>query len=239
MDTNDEAALAAATDAAQAADRPTVHAADGLDRRTFLKRAAGTLALLVVHTAFRFDAIAQEQARQGYLFLTREEGELLEALAGRIWPGDPTDPGAIEAGAVTYVDRALAGPYSIYQQAYRRVLHDLLQKARLRYGVGVRELTDDQLDALLGELEDQAEADDVLGDLPGREIELGLGPDSSFAMIRTHVLEGVFSDPIHGGNRDFAGWRAVNYPGAHYVYSAEEQQVFEPLTKPFQSVADL
>jgi hypothetical protein len=103
----------------------------------------------------------------------------------------------------------------------------------------VRDLDDDQLDALLGELEDQGEDDDVLGEMPGRQIELGLGPDSSFEMIRTHVLEGVFSDPIHGGNRDFAGWRAVNYPGAHYVYSAEEQQVFEPLAKPYQSVADL
>ena len=75
--------------------------------------------------------------------------------------------------------------------------------------------------------------------MPGRELELGLGPDSSFAMIRTHVLEGVRSDPIHGGNRDFAGWRAVDYPGAHDVDSAEEQQVFEQLSKPFQSVADL
>jgi hypothetical protein len=213
--------------------------ADGLDRRGFLKAAAGTLALLVVQTAFRFDAVAQEQARLGFQFFTREEGELLEALAGRIWPGDPDDPGAIEAGAVTYIDRALAGPYATYQQAYRRVLYDMLQNARQRYGLSVRELDDDQLDALLGELEEQGEDDDVLGELPGRELELGLGPDSSFEMIRTHVMEGVLSDPIHGGNRDFAGWRAVNYPGAHYVYSAEEQQVFEPLTKPYQSVADL
>ncbi len=50
-------------------------------------------------------------------------------------------------------------------------------------------------------------------------------------------MEGLFADPIHGGNRDFAGWRAVGYPGAYYVYTEEEQQTFEPLDRPFQSIA--
>jgi gluconate 2-dehydrogenase gamma chain len=210
-----------------------------LTRRTFLKRSAGALALLAVHTAFRFDAEAQEQARQGFVFFTREEGELVEALSGRIWPGTPSDPGAIEAGAVYYIDRALDGPYAGYQRAYRVLLHELRDGIRQRHGVGVRELDDAQLDQILGELEAQPAEEDALQRVPGRQLELGLGPSSSFEMLRSHVMEGVFSDPVHGGNRDFAGWRAVNYPGAHYVYSAEEQQVFEPLTKPYQSVADL
>lgn len=214
--------------------------AHDLTRRTFLKRAAGTVALLAVHTAFRFDAVAQERLREGYGFFTREEGYLMEALASRIWPGDADDPGALEAGAVYYVDRALAGPYAAYQQAYRVVLHDLTRTIRQRHGLGVRELDEGQLDLLLGELEERGEnGDDLLDGLPGRHLELGLGPASAFEMIRKHVMEGVFCDPIYGGNRDFAGWRVVNYPGAHYVYSAEEQQVFEPLTKPYQSVADL
>lgn len=211
----------------------------GLDRRTFLKWSAGTMALLAVQTAFQLDAVAQDEGFGGYQFFTREEGDLMEALAGRIWPGDVDDPGAIQAGAATYVDRALAGPYAAYQHAYRVILRDLLDTAGQRYGVGVPELDDAQLDLLLGELEGRSGDEDLLSRMPGRQLQLGLGPSSSFEMIRTHVLEGVFCDPIYGGNRDFAGWRAVNYPGAHYVYSAAEQQVFEPLIKPFQSVADL
>lgn len=214
-------------------------AASDLTRRTFLKRAAGTLALLAVHTAFHHDALAQERAREGYQFFTREEADLLEALAGRIWPGDARDPGAIEAGAVYYVDRALVGAYAAYQQAYRVVLHDIRERAHHRFRESIRDLDAGQLDMVLAELETLDQSDDPVTFLPGRTLELGLGPASSFDMIRTHVLEGVFSDPIHGGNRDFAGWRAVNYPGAHYVYDAEEQQSFEPLAKPFQSVADL
>jgi hypothetical protein len=210
-----------------------------LNRRSFLKRAAGAMAALAVTRAFHLDAMAQERLREGYSFFTRPEGELLEALASRIWPGDADDPGAVEAGAVHYIDRALSGPYAAYQQAYREMLHELTRTIRQRFGGGVRELDDGQLDLLLGELEERGETENDLDGLPGRQLQLGLGPASTFDMIRTHVMEGVFSDPVHGGNRDFAGWRAVNYPGAHYVYSAEEQQVFEPLTKPYQSVADL
>jgi gluconate 2-dehydrogenase gamma chain len=218
-------------------DRP--EGAGGVDRRTFLKWSAGAVAMLAVQGAFRLDAVAQEEGFGGYQFFSRDEGALMEAFAGRIWPGSLDDPGAVEAGAVHYVDRALAGPYGAYQHAYRVILRDQLGIIRQRYGVGVQDLDDEQVDALLGELEGRTGDQDLLSQMPGRDLELGLGPSSSFEMIRTHVLEGVFCDPIHGGNRDFAGWRAVNYPGAHYVYSAEEQQVFEPLTKPFQSVADL
>jgi gluconate 2-dehydrogenase gamma chain len=211
----------------------------GIDRRTFLKRSAGALAVLAVHGALRLDAHAQEEARLGYLFFTREEGALVEALSGRIWPGSASDPGAIEAGAVNYIDRALAGPYAEYQRAYRTLLHEVNAEIRRRHGGGARDLDDAQLDQLLGELEAGSLGADALAAAGSRRLELGLGPSSAFEMLRTHVLEGVFSDPVHGGNRDFAGWRAVGYPGAHYIYSAEEQQVFEPLTKPYQSVADL
>jgi len=211
----------------------------GVDRRTFLKRTAGALAVLAVQGAFRLDAHAQEEVRLGYLFFTREEGALVEALSGRIWPGSASDPGAIEAGAVRYVDRALAGPYAGYQRAYRTLLHELNREIRSRHGANAPDLDDAQLDQLLGELEAGSLGADALETSGSRQIELGLGPSSAFDMLRTHVLEGVFSDPVHGGNHDFAGWRAVGYPGAHYIYSAEEQQVFEPLTKPYQSVADL
>lgn len=99
------------------------------------------------------------------------------------------------------------------------------------------ELGSGQQDAILAALEAQDESVDLVAQLNGPEYDLG--PGSSFDMIRAHVMEGVFADPIYGGNRDFGGWRTVNYPGAHYIYTAEEQQTFEPLNKPFLSVADL
>jgi gluconate 2-dehydrogenase gamma chain len=32
------------------------------------------------------------------------------------------------------------------------------------------------------------------------------------------VPEGFFSDPIHGGNRDMAGWKMIGFPGIRYDY---------------------
>ncbi len=32
------------------------------------------------------------------------------------------------------------------------------------------------------------------------------------------VVEGLFADPIHGGNRDKAGWKLLGFPGALAVY---------------------
>lgn len=57
-------------------------------------------------------------------------------------------------------------------------------------------------------------------------------------IVRVHVMEGLFSDPVYGGNRDFAGWAAVGYPGPYVVFTEEQQQSFEPLDLPFQSIAD-
>jgi gluconate 2-dehydrogenase gamma chain len=58
-------------------------------------------------------------------------------------------------------------------------------------------------------------------------------------VVRVHTMEGLFSDPSYGGNRDFAGWRAVGYPGPYVFYGEEEQQSMEPLDQPLQSIADL
>ena len=35
-----------------------------------------------------------------------------------------------------------------------------------------------------------------------------------FTMMYQSETEGMFSDPIHGGNRDKAGWKLIGFPGA-------------------------
>lgn len=210
----------------------------GFDRRSFLKASAGMLAAAIIGGALRVDAQAEQEAmRDAMQFFSHEEAETMAAIADRIWPPDADHPGASEMGVVFYIDRALAGPYSLYQDVYRRLLQQIDEQAAARYGSPAHELGGGQLDALLIELEELPASEDLLAQLTAPEF--ALGPQSSFAMLRSHVMEGVFSDPIYGGNREFAGWRTVNYPGAHYVYTAEEQQSFEPLSKPFLSVGDL
>src|SRR5436309_209964 len=40
-----------------------------------------------------------------------------------------------------------------------------------------------------------------------------------FNTLRTHTIEGMFADPVYGGNKDFAGWRLVGFPGAHPAFT--------------------
>jgi gluconate 2-dehydrogenase gamma chain len=34
----------------------------------------------------------------------------------------------------------------------------------------------------------------------------------------------MFADPIYGGNKDFAGWRLVGFPGAHPAFTPADMQ---------------
>ncbi len=209
-----------------------------VSRRNIIKAGFGLLATTIIGTALRVDAQEEESAMlESLLTFNHQESELLAAIADRIWPPDDDSEGAAELGAHYYIDRALAGPYSAYREVYHRVLRQIEEKAVAAHGFPFAQIGSSQQDVILTELENLSEDEDLVARLQGPEFELG--PASSFEMIRTHVMEGVFADPIYGGNRDFGGWRSVNYPGAHYIYTAEEQQTFEPLNKPFLSVADL
>ena len=35
-------------------------------------------------------------------------------------------------------------------------------------------------------------------------------------------MEGMFADPLYGGNRDFAGWRLVGFPGAQANFTPSD-----------------
>lgn len=244
-----------------------------LNRRSFLKASAGSMAFLSVSSAFSLDALAQDNpALVGFEFFTAPQAETISAIAEQIWPTTDDSPGGQDAGVVYYIDHALAGPYEEYQSVYRVGLDWLDGGANEKYGQSFRRLDLGQQQELLttafegnqaGMAKESAAPDqssetghpqvDMPGSTPvasmveeqSHPVVAGLdGPqiDSLQAfmdIVRKHTMEGLFSDPIYNGNRDFAGWKAVGYPGPYYIYTEEEQQSFEPLDKPFQSIADL
>jgi gluconate 2-dehydrogenase gamma chain len=163
----------------------------------------------------------------GVAFFSPREAATFDAVAARIWPGTGDDPGAREARVTTYVDRALAGPYAGFQDVYRRGLEAIDTASLERHGAAFTDLTAEQQDALLADVE------------AGRAAGwLEAAGAAFFRLCITHTMEGVFCDPIHGGNRDFAGWRAVGYPGPQGGFEAEEQVSRRPLERPPRSVAD-
>jgi gluconate 2-dehydrogenase gamma chain len=39
-----------------------------------------------------------------------------------------------------------------------------------------------------------------------------------FQLLRTHTIEGMFCDPMHGGNAGLIGWQLIGYPGPVMSY---------------------
>ena len=149
---------------ATAVERPNV------TRRGFLRISAGVLATAVVASAWRADAQAEQEAmQQGLQTLNEPQHETLTAIAESIWPADDEHPGAAELGAVYYIDRALTGPYSVYQDVYRQVLTQVEEMAQARHGNAFSELGRSQQSGVLSQLENLSEDQDLVAQLEGPE----------------------------------------------------------------------
>jgi gluconate 2-dehydrogenase gamma chain len=62
-----------------------------------------------------------------------------------------------------------------------------------------------------------ADQDAFLKRLEQGEVALdGVDGKAFFTQLLQNTLEGFWSDPIYGGNRDMAGWKLIGFPGARY-----------------------
>jgi gluconate 2-dehydrogenase alpha chain len=148
---------------------------------------------------------------EGLVSLTPYQARLLAAVFDRMFPPDATGPGAVDLGAVTYLDRALAGHERELRTDYQLGLEGLDRAALDAYGVGFADCNPADQDALLEGTE--------RGELPGLAVP---APAAFFHTLRRHLQEGLFADPAHGGNRDAGGWRYLGHPGVWLENTAEE-----------------
>lgn len=136
---------------------------------------------------------------------TARQAQLVDAIAARILP-TTTTPGAAEAGAIFYIDRALASAYRHLLSRYIRGLRGLDKYAKRQFGASFEKLSPEQQDATLRDLE----SGKITGIRAGEEF---------FELLRAHVLQGVFGEPSYGGNREMIGWKLVGFPGQQWGYS--------------------
>jgi gluconate 2-dehydrogenase gamma chain len=153
-------------------------------------------------------------------FFNSEDAATVSAIAERLVPGAPGKPGARDADVLNYIDLALSGAYADLQDFYRRGLACLDAHCRKAYKEPFRRLSAAQQDEVIAMLEQ------------------GKASESSwpsavafFNTVRTHTMEGMFADPIYGGNKDFAGWRLVGFPGAQMEFTAADMESSEPFTR--------
>ena len=144
-----------------------------------------------------------------------QEMEILNAVAARLIPSDSFGPGAVEAGATRYIDRALAGALSSARSAYASGLAALDTYARSSRGKPFRELSSTDQDSVLIDVETGA-ATGFTG-----------GSAAFLAMVLAHTHQGMFGDPFYGGNKDFAGWDLIRYPGVRTMVTPADQKNLE------------
>lgn len=185
--------------------------------------------------------------------LTPAEADTVTAMAERIFPKDASGPGATDAGVVTYIDGQLAGGWGngerMYMQGpfheaqdsghgyqlpltprevYRRALAKIDDYCRKRYhGAPFSDLK-------------PAQQDEVLTALESGKVDLGLAHGKHgftsadfFTMLLQNVTEGLFSDPMYGGNRNMVGWKWVGFPGDPMAYGDRYAQHFGKWHEPY------
>jgi gluconate 2-dehydrogenase gamma chain len=177
----------------------------------------------------RTPAVTQAAPPAIYLFFNASEAAFIEAACERLIPADEHGPGALAAGVPNYLDAQLGGawgagerlyrsgpwtagsasqgyqlpftPGELFHQALRAIIHDLDSR-----GTPFSKMTADAQDAYLKSLES--------GDTDLNGVPAGV----FFGMLLQMTVEGFFSDPVYGGNRDMVAWRMIGFPGAYADY---------------------
>ena len=154
-------------------------------------------------------------AREALENLTATEADQLEAIVARLIPTDASGPGATEARAAHYIDRALGGALVSSRQAYTAGLAALDRYARSSRGKAFTELSATDQDSVLIDVETGAAT--------------GFTGSSAafFALVLSHTHQGTFGDPYYGGNANFIGWDLIGYPGIRTMVTAADQQRLE------------
>lgn len=147
-------------------------------------------------------------------FFTAAEARVVQAAAERILPGDASGPGATDAGVVIYIDHQLAGPYG--RDKFRYTKAPFVQSVP-EHGYQGKETPREVYRAGIQNLGDFVELTAAEQDRRLRAIET----TNFFRLLRQHTIEGMFSDPLHGGNAGMIGWQLIGYPGPLMSYRDE------------------
>jgi gluconate 2-dehydrogenase gamma chain len=190
---------------------------DHLTRRAMLQRLGGMIALAAgLPLPVRSQARAQGLAALGnaLISLSSVEAETLRAIIARIIPTDANGPGALEARADRFIDRGLAGALKNQRSFYTAGLAAVDAYAKSSKGSAFAKLSAADQDAILADMQ----ANRATG-------FSGEGSGQFFNLVRTHTIQGTFSDPFYGGNENFIGWELIGYPGARVAVSQNLQRI--------------
>ncbi len=231
-----------------------------LPRRDFLKAGMAGAAVATA-TAGGLAACTEQKAAaaapaapapETWIIVTPAEAAFFTAAADTIIPKDELSPSGSECGVPTFIDRQLAsawgggdrmyraGPYvkGTPEQGYQLPLtpHQFFVagiQAANAWCVKTYNKTFDLLD--------QDKRNEALTAMQKGTAEFdGLDAKQFFAALLTINMEGFFSDPLYGGNKNKASWRMLGFPGlpATYADKVDEYRTKKYVVAEPQSIAD-
>jgi gluconate 2-dehydrogenase gamma chain len=234
-----------------------VMAEDSIERRRFLVGAGTAVAAgLATELPTKVEAqnaqpVAAAPEHDAMLVLTVTEADFITAAVDTIIPADELSPCGSDCGIVTFIDRQLAsawgggakmyrgGPFMIGkpEQGYQLALtpHEFFQ-----VGVGAanewsRKTYGKEFDRLSPA--DRADALRAMED--GKAEFAGFSSRGFFAQLLSITMQGFFSDPIYGGNRNKESWKMLGFPGLPATYAEKIDDYRDKrYNAPPQSISD-
>ena len=140
-----------------------------------------------------------------YRFFTVDEAKCVIALSEQIIPADDEWPGATYAGVINYIDKQLVEVFIEDQSKYREGILALQLTCQQMIGKAFEELEFDVQTEFLYKIEKNEVNGDAWHDYK---------PSDFFGMIISHTMQGFYSSPRHGGNRNYLSYRMLDldYP---------------------------
>ncbi|HYL83178.1 MAG TPA: gluconate 2-dehydrogenase subunit 3 family protein [Candidatus Angelobacter sp.] len=197
-------------------------------RRHFLTLSAATLGGVFVYSLDRKASLLSAQhkpVRIPLRFFTEAEALIVAAAASRIFPSDDSGPGAREAGVAIFIDRQLAGAYGRDRFRYTQPpFGDAGREFGYQGSATPRQIYREGLKSLQGfHLLDPAGQDEALHKIESTVF---------FSLLRQNTIEGMFCDPMHGGNVDMVGWQLIGFPGPRMSNYDEIEKFYSKAFRP-------
>jgi len=176
-------------------------------------------------------APALSPASVAYSYLNLEEQTFVETLVDHMLPADALSPKGTDIGINTYIDRALAGGWGKGERLYMQGPWKLgvpsqgyqlpLTPAELyRAGIAAANAFCVKTYGKSFDKITESQREEFLLGLQAGKVTFENGPPARvfFTTMYQTVMEGMFSDPIYGGNRNKAGWKIIGFPGVIAVH---------------------
>lgn len=186
---------------------------------------------------------------QALMYFDKAQFDTIEAAAEQIFPKTETGPGAKELLVAYFIDHQLAGNWGLNSKEYMTgpfypaeatplFGHQTHLYRQQIFNLGIEALNSEaskKYNARFSEIKEEEQIA-ILTAFEEGEVTLNGAVTSSFffGLLKSATIEGVYADPLYGGNKDMQGWKMKNFPGHQMSYAdiieKEEFVKFEPMS---------